>query len=237
MMAQSNGHPSGVASTAQRRAAPATAAQELDPATGQRFREMCHDIRQPVAGVVSLATAALAEPALPGAARSRLEQIVCQAESLAELLEESLGRSYRAAARTADLARLAREAAAAERAIYPGTLTIADAGGPLLVDGDRVDIRRIIANLLSNATRAAGPDGQVTMELSSGGGCARLVLTDSGPGFGQIASLTGLGTGVIARCLVHCGGRITYRKAPGGGVSAVVSLPLAPAGRRRTRCG
>src|ERR1700748_1382337 len=62
------------------------------PAVGQHFREVCHDMRQPVAGILSLAGAALTVPELPSAARSWLEQIVTEAESLAELIEQSLDR-------------------------------------------------------------------------------------------------------------------------------------------------
>ena len=40
------------------------------------LREVCHDIRQPIAGVLALAGAALVEADLPEGARSRLERIV-----------------------------------------------------------------------------------------------------------------------------------------------------------------
>jgi hypothetical protein len=56
----------------------------------QGLREACHDMRQPVAGVLALAGAALAEPGLPGAARVRLEEIVQQAEWLADMIQDWL---------------------------------------------------------------------------------------------------------------------------------------------------
>src|SRR6266568_4966250 len=61
-----------------------------NPAAGRRIREVCHDLRQPVAGILALAAVALAEPGLPSPARPWLEQIVHEAESLAELIERSL---------------------------------------------------------------------------------------------------------------------------------------------------
>src|SRR5438046_152666 len=56
----------------------------------QRLREACHDMRQPVAGVLAIAAAALADPDLPGIVRADLEQIVQQAERLADMIQDSL---------------------------------------------------------------------------------------------------------------------------------------------------
>lgn len=197
------------------------------PSPPQHYREICHDMRQPVAGVLSLAAAALAVPELPSAARSRLEQIVTEAQSLAELIEQSLDRhDSTASAPQTDLRQLAAEVMAGEQLTYPGMLRMTAPPGPVLVDISGVDLRRIVGNLLGNATRAAGPDGCVTIQVTRDDDCARLVVQDSGPGFARIRRGTGLGTGVIARCLVRCGGRIDYRPSPTGGVKATVSLPL-----------
>lgn len=61
-----------------------------DVEAAQGLRETCHDMRQPVAGVLALAGAALAEPSLPGGVRVRLEQIVQQAEWLADMIQDWL---------------------------------------------------------------------------------------------------------------------------------------------------
>jgi hypothetical protein len=67
------------------------AAEADDAADADRgLREACHDMRQPVAGVLALAGAALAEPGLPGVARLRLEQIIKQAEWLADMIQDWL---------------------------------------------------------------------------------------------------------------------------------------------------
>jgi signal transduction histidine kinase len=47
-------------------------------------------MRQPVAGVLAIAAAALADPDLPGTVRAHLEQIVQQAERLADMIQDSL---------------------------------------------------------------------------------------------------------------------------------------------------
>jgi signal transduction histidine kinase len=189
-------------------------------------------MRQPVAGVLSLAAAALAVPRLPHAARSWLQQIVCEAESLSELIERSLhaGDAPEDSSLT-DLAEVASEAVTGEQLTYPGGLEVSTPGATVVAEVNRVDARRIIANLLSNATRAAGPDGCVTVAVTRDQDCAQLVVEDSGPGFAQIPPSTGLGVAVITRCLSSCGGQLDFAGSRAGGVKATVSLPLAGCAR------
>lgn len=198
------------------------------PASGQLVREICHDMRQPVAGVLTLAGAALTVPELPSAARCWLEQIVTEAESLAEVIEQSLAcdQPGDGGPRT-DLGELADEVVAGEQLTYRGLLRLTAPRRRVQAAVSRVDARRIIANLLSNGTRAAGPDGCVIVQIAQVHGYARLVVQDSGPGFARIRRRTGLGTKVIARCLARCGGQIDYGRSPAGGVKATVLLPLA----------
>ena len=61
---------------------------------GADLREICHDIRQPIAGVLALAGAAAAEAELAQDVRSRLEQIVELAEWQSDVVET--GRRSRA---------------------------------------------------------------------------------------------------------------------------------------------
>jgi signal transduction histidine kinase len=185
-------------------------------------------MRQPVAVIRSLATATLAEPGLPSATRLWLEQILNEAESLAELIEHSLARTHPATEHgQTNLGQLAREAVAGEQLTYQGQLQVRVPADTVMVRVGQVDARRIIANLLSNATRAAGPGGQVTVDVASNHGCALLVVEDSGPGFARIPPGTGLGSRVIAECLIRCSGRLQYGRSSAGGVKATVSLPLA----------
>jgi signal transduction histidine kinase len=197
----------------------------------QRLREICHDIRQPVAAVQALAVAALSDPALPGVTHSYLEQIITQAQTLADVIWQRLhtDEPAEARARLTDLGSLADEAATAERVTYEGTLEVEPHPDPVLVCVNQVDVRGIISNLLSNATRAAGPAGTVTIQISQDLGLARLIVEDTGPGFGEIPGGTGLGWRIIARSLATCRGKISYGRGPLGGVRASLWLPLAAA--------
>jgi len=98
---------------------------------------------------------------------------------------------------------------------------------PVLIRANPADIRRIIANLLDNATRAAGSAGKVTIEVGCDSSLAQLAVEDSGPGFGHIPEGTRLGWGIVAQNLARCGGSVTYGESTLGGVRASFSLPLS----------
>lgn len=185
-------------------------------------------MRQPVTVILSLTAAALAEPELPSATRSWLEHILSEAESLGELIEDALaGPGPQCEPGQTNLGQLARELVADEQLTYHGRLQVKAPADAVAVSVSQVDARRMIGNLLSNATRAAGPDGQVTVHVASNYECAVLVVEDTGPGFARIPPGTGLGSGVIMECLIRCGGRLQYGPSSTGGVKATVSLPLA----------
>jgi signal transduction histidine kinase len=195
----------------------------------ERLRETCHDMRQPVAGVMALAAAALAGPGVPGVTRSYLEQIINQAQSLADVIWEQLNAEEPAEARACltDLGWLVDEAAATERVTYEGELKVVSHAELVLVCLNQTDVRSIICNLLSNATRAAGPAGTVTVEIGRGSDMAQIVVEDTGPGFGKMPTQAGLGWRIVAQSLARCGGKISYGRGATGGVRASLCLPLA----------
>ena len=101
------------------------------------LREVCHDIRQPIAGVLALAGAVLAEGGLSQDARSRLEQIVELAEWQSDVVENWLevaaGDAAQADRRT-DAVRVVNAAAAAERLLWAGNLTLIWPPQPVLIE-------------------------------------------------------------------------------------------------------
>jgi signal transduction histidine kinase len=192
------------------------------------WRETCHDMRQPIAGVLALAAAALAEPGLPPAARGRLELIAEQAEWLAAMVRHSLtGYGRESHAPRADLLRATSEAVAAERLTWAGEVKVVAPATPVFTLIHSVLLRRMIANLLSNATRAAGSSGTVTVEVGREEAMAALRVTDSGPGFGQIQANFGLGLGAVSRSAAKHGGRLERGDGPNGGACVTLWLPLA----------
>jgi signal transduction histidine kinase len=182
---------------------------------------------QPVASMSALAMAALAEPGLSEPTQERLEQILGQVEWLADLIQRSPHIAWpgtRCGYRT-DLTRVVREAVAAERVTWPGTVRILGGAGPVFAAAYAVPVRRAIANLLSNATRAAGPSGVVFVEVRCDGQLAVVAIEDTGPGFGKIEPGFGLGLVTVSRCLAVCGGRLDRERGAGGGVRVSMWLP------------
>jgi signal transduction histidine kinase len=191
------------------------------------LQETCHDMRQPVASVFALAAAALSEPELPQPARSYLEQIVEQAEWLADLIQQSLHAAapgVPGGCRT-DLLQVVRDAVAAECLTWPGDLRVAGAAEPVFTAVHAVLLRRMVANLLSNATRAAGPSGGVTAVVGRRRRSVTLTIEDTGPGFGKIERGLGLGLNAVSRFAGAYGGRLAYGSGPAGGARVSLSLP------------
>jgi K+-sensing histidine kinase KdpD len=197
------------------------------PALVPGLQETCHDMRQPVASMFALAAAALAEPGLPQPARARLEQIVEQAEWLADLIQHSLHTAGPTAAGgcQTDLLRVVNEAVAAECVTWPGDARIVGAAEPIFTAVHSVLLRRMVANLLSNATRAAGPSGAVTVEVGYQRGSAMLAIEDNGPGFGNIERGLGLGLNAVSRFVTAYDGGLDYERSDSGGARVSMWLP------------
>lgn len=204
-----------------------------------RLREICHDMRQPVASIMVLADAALTEASVPSVVHARLDQIREQAEWLGDLLQHLLepngaktvnGKSH-------DLTRIASDVVQSEQATYLGDLRLQWSGGNVNVRGNAIELRRAIANLLNNATRAAGPDGRVVVEVHRAGNHVLLTVDDSGPGFGLIRRGVGLGLRAVTRCLKSCGGRIEYSRSRMGGTCATLVLHPSTADCMERGCG
>jgi len=193
--------------------------------------EICHDMRQPVASIIALADAALSHAAVPSSVRGRLGQVRDQAEWLGDLLQnlvEPPGPKMEESA-TYDLIHLASDVVQIETVTYAGDLVLQWGGDDVYVLGNSVELRRAIANLVSNATRAAGPDGKVVVELRRDADRVLLTVDDSGPGFGLIRPGFGLGLQAVAHGLNTYGGSLEYNQSPLGGVQAVLALRAADA--------
>jgi signal transduction histidine kinase len=192
------------------------------------LREVCHDIRQPIAGVLALAGAALAEADLPEDTRNRLEQIMLLAEWQSDVVETWLDVSGGPLGdgRT-DVIRVVNEAAAAERLTWAGDLVLVWPPEPVFVRPHPVILRRMTANLLANATNAAGLSGTVTIEVSRRRSHMLLAVEDDGPGFGWLCGGHGLGLSAVARHAARYQGRLECGRSSLGGGRVWLWLPLA----------
>lgn len=200
------------------------------------LRQVCHDIRQPIAGVLAVAGALLADEGLPEDTRTRLRQIVELAEWQSDVIEHWLlaaGGGGQPDAGHADVVRVINEAAAAERVVWAGELILVWPPEPVFTLLDPVILRRVVANLLANATRAAGTDGMVAIEVGRRDGRILLVVEDNGPGFGCLPGRYGLGLSAAARQAAEHRGRLECGRGNLGGGLVSLWLPLAEADSER----
>ncbi len=210
---------------------------EYGPDTVQRLRETFHDIRQPVATTLALAAAALTERDLPAAARDRLEQIVGQAEWLADMIQGCLVAQGQEEPDEidneidtpdlgcADIVQVVSGVIASARLTWPGDVTLASPAGPVWCMLHPVLLRRAVSNVLDNATRAAGPTGAVTVEIRQCEDAVMFAVEDNGPGFGKIPSGASLGLSAVARNVVKHGGRMECSCGGRGGARVSLWLP------------
>ena len=199
---------------------------------------------------IRAATDSLRDPSLPLSDGDREELLATVAESVERLtgLVDNLLDSSRLAAGavTPLLERIGYDEVAA-RAL-PGCrgsgrveIDIAEDLPDVLADPGLLE--RIIANLVDNALRH-GAGAQVTLRASSHADRGELRVTDTGPGVprrsrdalftpfqrsGDRRASTGIGLGLsVARGLAEVmGGTLTAEDTPGGGLTTVISLPIA----------
>jgi nitrogen fixation/metabolism regulation signal transduction histidine kinase len=116
--------------------------------------------------------------------------------------------------------------------------------GSVFVEMDRQMLRRVIINLVQNATQAiarAGGAGRVVVRLGTEAGDVVLDVEDSGPGipddmreavFDPYVTTrtdgTGLGLAIVKKIVVEHGGTIVASRSPLGGAKLRVRLPPVP---------
>jgi C4-dicarboxylate-specific signal transduction histidine kinase len=197
------------------------------------LREACHDLRQPVAGVLALAEAALSETGLPENMRECLNKIIGLTEWQSEVIEHWMWAPDDWSSKTeeTDVLGVTMEAVAAQQVAWAGDLTVLWPPGPVFVGLPRVTLRRMTANLLANATRAAGPTGRVTVQVSVLATQMLLAVEDDGPGFGLLPGGCGLGLSAVAREVSKCNGRLECGRGDLGGARVSLLLPISAFGK------
>lgn len=211
--------------------------------------DVAHELRTPLAGIVSRIEAA--QDGVLEDQAANLEAMHAEALRLAQLVQD-LGKLADAeqpgltvAKQNVDLTALAAERASA----YQGFLAAKDIEleqrlAPARAWGDPSRIAQILENLLSNALRYTDPGGKVTIDVSERDGEAIIEVTDTGVGIrgedlpyiferfwradqSRTRKTGGAGIGLaIVRELVHAhGGRIDVHSQPGEGSRFTVMLP------------
>jgi signal transduction histidine kinase len=86
--------------------------------------------------------------------------------------------------------------------------------------------------VLDNATRAAGGAGHIWVALRTGHDVAMLEVTDDGPGFARIPSVSGHGMAIVYEAMRACQGRLEIASGPGPGTTVRMLIPVLTEGGR-----
>ncbi|MGW1800728.1 ATP-binding protein [Streptomyces sp. NPDC001984] len=236
------------------RARLAEAAAEVEPVRAADrmrtalLRAVGHDLRTPLAAGWAAVTS-LRSSEVRFSAEDREELLTTADESMAKLsrlVDNLLDLSrLEAGALTLNLRPTGlEEVLPAALADVPRVQVHGDLEDMPLVLADPPLLERVIANLAGNADRHTPPGTQVLVTASVLAGRAELRVVDRGPGLpatgrdrvfepfqrlGDTDNTTGLGLGLaLARGLTEAmDGTLTPEDTPGGGLTMVVSLPLA----------
>ena len=222
------------------------------------FATVSHELRTPLAVIdTSAQNLALAQPALPEAARTRVDKILAAAQRLAALLNRQL-RDEPAAEptaparpRTCKVADLLHEATASARLLGDShDLRVEGPGPDEAFECDPELTRLALANLVENAVKYTPAGTTVTVRARREGQRAEdallIEVVDDGPGIpasarprlfaapwrGEAAAGvagTGLGLMLAQRMVQAQGGTLELLDREGGGTVARIWLPTGPA--------
>lgn len=231
------------------------AARQSEERMRRFVADASHELRSPLTSIRGFAElyrhGAVREPDEVGRVMHRIEDEAKRMGLLVEdlLLLARLDQERPLAQAPVDLLALAADAVDDARAVAPDRRIALDVGGtdpPPVVLGDEARLRQVLANLVGNALRHTPPGTPVTVQVTTGGCVARLVVADAGPGMsaedaarvferfyradrarGRAAGSTGLGLAIVAALVAGHGGAVHVQTAPGAGARFVIELPLA----------
>jgi signal transduction histidine kinase len=110
-------------------------------------------------------------------------------------------------------------------------VTICEVEELQLGEAESLTLYRAMRELLINVIKHAGV-GTARVWIWRDGGMGRVTVEDSGVGFGPKTTGHGFGLLALRERLGELGGSLEIGAAPGGGTSAVASVPLSAAATR-----
>lgn len=200
-----------------------------------------HELRSPLARIRMALELLIADPQEAGQLADELRRSIGELDQLVdEILLASRLETTPMARETVDLAGLAAEEASRVDAVAAS----GDGDAPVVVTGDPRLLRRLLRNLLENASRhAGGADEPVRIELQRDGDAVQVAVLDRGPGvppearerifepFYRVPGASereggvGLGLALVRSIATRHHGSVHCEDNPGGGACFVLRLP------------
>gem|GEM_PF-4398620 len=236
----------------QRREAEARLLQEFDRFRSELLTMISHELRTPLTVVHGYAQYLEAKAATcdPASVAQIAARIRARSAELARLIEElvSFERLEQGELglllRDFDLVPLLRELASSWRGQPGGERLVLEVPDQLVVHGDPLRLRQVVANLVQNALQYA-PEREVILRAWSMPSQVRIEVQDFGPGIPRdeqhriweklyrgrcvagmnVARGSGLGLAIVKTLVEAHGGRVGVESAPGAGAQFWLELP------------
>jgi K+-sensing histidine kinase KdpD len=226
------------------------ALEESDRARREFLANVSHDLRTPIATILTGSTAVLEDSTISTESRSSLESVAAEARRLNAVVADMLdmarieGSALDLQLEAVDLGLALGAAADRLHRVSPGrtvALATTETRAHVLADWGRLG--QVLDNLLSNADRAAPAGTAITVEFSADRdrGLGMVRVNDRGPGIppelgervferfvrGEDGGGTGLGLAIVKGLVEAQAGRVWIDSPARGGASIAFSLPLA----------
>jgi signal transduction histidine kinase len=187
-------------------------------------RGLLHDLGHQLMTLSLLADAVRDDSALSADSRQRMELVMQEMFRIVDIIADAMPTDARRAKPSpVDIRTLAHEVAQLADLAYDTAVTVAP-GRPAVMHVSASLLWRVLANLVDNAVRAAGPGGRVTIRIDQELETA-LEVTDNGPGPGAgRPGVAGLGLTVVRQLLDSADGRLDISAAPTGGTCVRVTF-------------
>ena len=189
-----------------------------EPPSVDTIRALCHDLRQPLAAILLLAGSE------GGDVRHRMDGILDQAQWLSDMVEGVIGGAADDRPMNVDVADLASRCVVRARHTARCHIEFVGTGRTMAVAAP-VALGRAVSCVLDNAVRAAGPGGQVTVEVTGTDSEITIRVIDDGPGLGKVPTNNSLGLTITRALVSACGGAFELKPGATGGAVAQIVLP------------